>query len=75
MIPHCNRTQTAQHPSSLPHVPGFLADERGATAIEYSLIAAVVCVPLVAALSAVGTQTSALWLSVASKIVTAMGWK
>jgi Flp pilus assembly pilin Flp len=52
-----------------------MTDERGATAIEYSLITAVVCIPIVAALSAVGIQTSSLWSSVASNIVTAMGWK
>ena len=39
-------------------VTRFLRDESGATAIEYGLIAALVAVILVAALSAMGTKLS-----------------
>jgi pilus assembly protein Flp/PilA len=34
----------------------FLADERGATAIEYALISTLIAIVIVASLTAVGTQ-------------------
>ena len=37
----------------------FIADERGATAIEYGLIAALIAVVIIAAVSAVGTNLKA----------------
>jgi pilus assembly protein Flp/PilA len=39
-------------------VTRFLKNESGATAIEYGLIAALIAVAIVAALSALGTQLS-----------------
>ncbi len=36
----------------------FLKDRNGATAIEYGLIAALVCVTIIGGLSAVGTSTT-----------------
>jgi pilus assembly protein Flp/PilA len=37
----------------------FLRDERGVTAIEYGLIAALIAVAIIAAVRTVGTKTSA----------------
>ena len=37
----------------------FIADERGATAIEYGLIAALIAVVVIGAVSAVGTNLKA----------------
>lgn len=44
----------------------FLADESGATAIEYALIALLVAVPTVAAFTVLGTKISSAVLSVAA---------
>ncbi len=42
-------------------IKNLINDESGATAIEYDLIAALVSVAAVAALSSVGTSLSAGW--------------
>ena len=42
----------------------FIRDEAGATAIEYGLIAALVSVVIIAALTALGNQLSATFSSV-----------
>ncbi|THD60468.1 Flp family type IVb pilin [Phenylobacterium sp.] len=49
-------------------VTRFLKDESGATAIEYGLIAALVAVVLVGALTALGTQLSTTFASVTSSL-------
>jgi pilus assembly protein Flp/PilA len=49
-------------------VTRFLKDESGATAIEYGLIAALVAVVLVGALTALGTQLSTTFQSVTTKL-------
>ena len=46
----------------------FLADESGATAIEYGLIAALVAVVLVTALGAMGTKLSGTFTKVSSSL-------
>ena len=46
----------------------FLKDESGATAIEYGLIAALVAVVLVTALTAMGTKLSGTFDNVSSKL-------
>lgn len=46
--------------------------EKGATAIEYGLIAALVSVAGIVALEAMGTSLSAMFTSVASKLDTAV---
>ena len=46
----------------------FLQDESGATAIEYGLIAALVAVVLVAALSTMGTKLSGTFDQVSAKL-------
>ncbi|HVI31119.1 Flp family type IVb pilin [Phenylobacterium sp.] len=49
-------------------VTRFIKDESGATAIEYGLIAALVAVVLVTALTAMGTKLSGTFDTVASKL-------
>ena len=49
-------------------VSRFLQDESGATAIEYGLIAALIAVVLVTALSALGTKLSGTFNTVATSI-------
>ncbi len=46
----------------------FFADESGATAIEYGLIAALVSVAGIVALEAMGTSLSAMFTSVSTKL-------
>jgi pilus assembly protein Flp/PilA len=49
-------------------VTRFLKDESGATAIEYGLIAALVAVVLVAALSTMGTKLSGTFDKVSTSL-------
>lgn len=49
----------------------FLADEAGATAIEYGLIAALVSVAAIGALQAVGTSVAAVFSMVSSTLSSA----
>ncbi len=49
----------------------FLKDESGATAIEYGLIAALVAVACIVALTSVGTDLNKLFETVDSKLKTA----
>ena len=52
-------------------VTRFLKDESGATAIEYGLIAALVAVVLVTALTLVGTSLKATFTKVSTSLDTA----
>lgn len=45
---------------------GFLADQRGSTAIEYALIAAGVGLAIIASVNQVGTDVAAFFASVAA---------
>ena len=49
----------------------FLKDETGATAIEYGLIAALVAIACITALTALGTSLSSLFNTVKTKVDTA----
>ena len=49
----------------------FIKDESGATAIEYGLIAGLVAVAAIAALSALGTSLDTLFSNVASTVAAA----
>ena len=49
-------------------VSRFLKDQSGATAIEYGLIAALVAVVLVTALTAMGTKLSGTFNAVSAKL-------
>ena len=51
-------------------VTRFLKDESGATAIEYGLIAALIAVVLVTAVTALGTKLDGLFTSIGGKIPT-----
>ncbi len=46
----------------------FVSDESGATAIEYGLIAALIAVAIIAAVSLVGTNLTTTFNTVAAKI-------
>jgi len=50
----------------------FVADESGATAIEYGLIAALVSVAGIVALEAMGGSLSAMFTTVSSKLDSAV---
>ena len=49
----------------------LLKDESGATAIEYGLLAALIAVAAIVAMSAVGTNLSKTFSSVSSSLATA----
>lgn len=51
----------------------FLRDEEGATAIEYGLIAALIAVAIMVAVSNVGTQLNAVFQSILAQLTTAVG--
>ena len=52
---------------------GFLRDEDGATAIEYGLIAALVSVAAIGALTAMGNSLSTMFTTVSSSLSSATG--
>jgi len=45
----------------------FLADDSGATAIEYGLIAALIAIALISAFAALGGNNGALWGAMTNK--------
>ncbi len=49
-------------------VKRFIADETGATAIEYGLIAALIAVAIITAVSLVGNNLTATFNTIAQKI-------
>jgi pilus assembly protein Flp/PilA len=55
------------------YVGNFLNDEEGVTAIEYGLIAALVAVGIVVAVTLVGTQLDTLFKKVADCLKTPVG--
>ncbi len=50
-----------------------LKDESGATAIEYGLIAALVSVAAIGAMTAIGTSLGTVFKSVSASLVAALG--
>jgi pilus assembly protein Flp/PilA len=52
----------------LATLSSIMRDESGATAIEYGMIAALVCVVIISTITAVGTNLSATFSSVASAL-------
>ena len=52
----------------MKHIKQFLHDEDGATAIEYGLIAALVAVAAVTALTGLGNQLDVAFTSIATTI-------
>ncbi|MCX5908025.1 MAG: Flp family type IVb pilin [Deltaproteobacteria bacterium] len=47
---------------------GFLKEEEGATAIEYGLIAALIAVAIIAAVTTVGTKLTSTFNAVSAKL-------
>ncbi len=47
----------------------FLRDESGATAIEYGLIAALIAVVIITAVTSVGTNLTTTFTSIAGKVL------
>ena len=52
---------------------GFIKDESGATAIEYGLIAALVAVVIIGAVSATGSSLQSTFSAVSTELNTANG--
>ncbi len=52
----------------LQKVRQFLADERGANAIEYGLIATFIAVAIIAGVTAVGDELAAQFLDIAARL-------
>jgi pilus assembly protein Flp/PilA len=48
------------------------ANERGATAIEYGLIAALICVAAIGAMSQLGGGTNGMWTQISADVTAAM---
>lgn len=57
----------------LSTIKGFLKDEEGVTAIEYGLIAALIAVAIIAAVTALGGNLGTLFQTVADRITAAIG--
>jgi len=53
-------------------LPRFAADDTGATAVEYSLIAALICVAMITGMSAFADETNGMWVFVRTNILNAM---
>lgn len=49
-------------------VKSFLANEEGVTAIEYALIAALIAVAIIAAVTLVGTDIAAVFTNISNKL-------
>ena len=49
-------------------VKRFCQDERGATAIEYGLIATLICVAIIAAMTNLGSNMANTWKKVSDKM-------
>jgi pilus assembly protein Flp/PilA len=54
-------------------IRGFIADESGATAIEYGLLAALIAVMIIAGAKALGTNINTLFNKVATCVSTPAG--
>jgi pilus assembly protein Flp/PilA len=51
----------------------FVRDESGVTAIEYGLIAALISVVCIGAMTTAGTQLNAVYTSISGHLATALG--
>jgi len=51
------------------HIERFVKDESGATAIEYGLIAALIAVVIITAVTSVGTNLSGTFNTIAGKVL------
>ena len=55
----------------VPFIQKFVRDEEGVTAIEYGLIAALIAVAIIAAVTVVGTQLDATFDKIGTALTTA----
>jgi pilus assembly protein Flp/PilA len=55
----------------LSQVKALINDQDGATAIEYGLIAGLIAVAIITAITAVGTDLSGMFNGIATKVVAA----
>lgn len=55
----------------LPTLPGLLTDRRGAVAVEYGLMLALIVLAMLGALSAFGGGVNSIWGTIANKVETA----
>jgi pilus assembly protein Flp/PilA len=62
--------QAVRVPTMWTRLQNFLSDKRGATAIEYGLIAAMIAIGIIASAKSIGTTLSSTFSSVASNITT-----
>ena len=56
----------------LSSITRFLRDEEGATAIEYGIIAGLISVAIVTVLTTVGTNLTAIFSEIATKLADAL---
>ena len=56
----------------MPRLKRLMPDDRGATAIEYGLIMALMAVAAIAAFSNFGTELDQLWAYISTKVVAAL---
>ena len=68
MYRHAAIRQMSKATAVLKVFVGFLEDEAGATAIEYGLIAGLIAVVIIGAISAVGTSLQAKFNTVANAL-------
>ena len=54
------------------HLRTLRASERGATAIEYGLIAALICIAMIGGLKSLGGGTNGMWGKVSNLVQTYM---
>lgn len=60
--------------TALRVLAGLARDCKGATAVEYGLILALIVIALIAGVSALGSQTSSTWNGLYNRISTATGY-
>ncbi len=77
MVCHINDTFTSITPSGnahmLTHIKSFIREDTGATMIEYGLLAALVALAAIIALTALGTDLNSLFTSASTKLKGASG--
>ncbi len=49
----------------------FFGDARGATAVEYGLIVALLVIAIISGVSALGSATGSMWGNMAGKVISA----
>jgi pilus assembly protein Flp/PilA len=64
------KTKTYMEEKNMNSIKKFVADESGVTAIEYGLIACLIAVVIITAVSLVGTNLEAVFNFIAGKLTT-----